>query len=275
MSVPKRISLLSSRPVQIGLAGIIIIGMLVAVLVVRGKTPKVRRTSGPPGPVLLVPGYGGDTSDLLTLEQALKAQGRSTILVEYTGDGTGDLRDQAKKLDQAVTQALQNKPQSQTVDVVGYSAGGIIARYWADKMGGAIKLRAAVTLGSPHNGTNLAGLGAVLFPQLCPLGCQQLTPNSEFLRELPELTPGPTWTSIWTTNDEVVTPPESAKLDQALSINLQQICPDSDIKHGGLPKDPQAIGITLRALGQIPLDTVPPASECGQLRTEGTAANPL
>src|SRR5437763_8520103 len=49
-----------------------------------------------PGPVLLLPGYGGSTSSLERLAATLRARtGRDVRVVRAVGDGTGDLTAQA------------------------------------------------------------------------------------------------------------------------------------------------------------------------------------
>ena len=56
------------------------------------------------GPVLLVPGYGGSTASLTALAVALlQSEGRDATVVALAGDGTGDLREQAEVLDDAVS----------------------------------------------------------------------------------------------------------------------------------------------------------------------------
>ena len=98
-----------------------------------------------------------------------------------------------------------------------------------------------VTLGSPHHGTSLADLAGGLAPAQCPEGCRQLATGSDLLARLnagDETPDGPTWVSIWTTQDETVTPPDSARLDGALNLPVQSVCPDARVGHGELPARP-------------------------------------
>jgi triacylglycerol lipase len=151
--------------------------------------------------------------------------------------------------------------------VVGYSAGGVIARLWAAD-GGADRARRVVTLGSPQHGTTVADLAIGYAPAECPEGCRQLTTDSDLLAELnagDETPDGPTWVSIWTTSDQTVTPPESAALVGALELPVQSVCADSAVTHGQLPTDPLVQGMVLAELA--PGDPVPLTSaDCTRLR---------
>ena len=139
---------------------------------------------------------------------------------------------------------------AESVDVVGYSAGGLVARLWVAD-GHADVVRRVVTLGSPHHGTSLADLAGDVAPGQCPLGCQQMASDSDLLAGLnggDETPDGPTWVSIWTTQDETVTPPDSARLDGALNLPVQSVCADARVGHGDLPRDPLVQQIVLAEL---------------------------
>lgn len=207
-----------------------------------------------PGTVVLVPGYGGSRTALTRLADRLDAAGRNTDVLTLPGDGTGDLLAQADRLDRAVRDALDAG--SPSVDVIGYSAGGVVTRLWVARHDGAQVARRIVTLGSPLHGARIAGVGAALAPDACPEACRQLAPGSDLLAGLDEPLPaGLPWLSIWTENDETVQPPDSARLAGAVNVPLQSICPSSRIGHGDLPTDPQVTALVLNALGTAPLTT--------------------
>ncbi|WP_211245927.1 esterase/lipase family protein [Actinomadura oligospora] len=248
----------------------------VIVLVVAGRFALARagRDAGPaadqstPGPVVLVPGYGGGTDGLAVLARRFERLGRRAVIVLPPGNGTGDLRKQADSLDRRVNALLRGGAPS--VDVVGYSAGGVVTRLWARDHNGAHKARRIVTLGSPHQGADVSAAGAALSPGACPTACQQLVPDSPLLRGLGDrVGDSPEWMSVWTTRDQVVTPPESARLDGAINVVLQEICPDVRTGHDALPSDPLVGGLVLRALGSD-LMTTPAPSDCASLRADGS-----
>jgi triacylglycerol lipase len=220
------------------------------------------------GPVLLVPGYGGNASSLTALAERLRATGRTVHIVALPGDGTGDLLAQVNTLDDAVNDALAGGAPS--VDIVGYSAGGLVTRLWVADDAGQHRVRRVVTLGSPLHGTQIAAAGSALIPGVCPLACQQLVPNSPLLRgvESQPLPAGLPWLSLWTENDETVTPPDSARLAGAVNVPLQDVCPSVRVTHSQLPSTPLVTGIVLAALNDPALPT-PTASQCDALTTSG------
>jgi triacylglycerol esterase/lipase EstA (alpha/beta hydrolase family) len=247
----------------LGLAAVVVAGGGFAVRALQGGGPAVvpvAQDAQPP--VLLVPGYGGATSDLEPLAAALRAQGRTATIVHLAGDGTGDLEVQAGVLEEAVRTALRGGADS--VDVVGYSAGGVTARLWLRAYDGGSVARRIVTLGSPHHGSDLASLASDIAPDSCPEACRQLATDSDLVRSLDsgdETPPGPAWVSIWSTDDRVSTPPDTAVLRGALDVSVQSVCPGRQVTHGQLPTDPAVIAMVLGELRRTP-PTVPSASVC-------------
>jgi triacylglycerol lipase len=227
------------------LAGLALAVLAVAAAVVvprigSGDTVRPVRQDVQP-PVLLVPGYGGGTAGLEVMAAALRREGRDVTVVHLAGDGTGDLHEQAAMVQRAVEAAG-----SRSVDVVGYSAGGVTVRLWAHTYDGGSVARRIVTLGSPQHGTDLAALANDLAPGQCPAACRQLATDSDLIRELnrgDETPDGPAWISIWTTDDEISTPPETASLAGALDFSVQQICPGAEVSHGQLPESPVVIAM--------------------------------
>jgi triacylglycerol lipase len=209
------------------------------------------------GTVLLVPGYGGGTDGLDRLAAAIRATGRTATVVEMPDGGTGDLTVQADALNAAADAALRQAP---SVDVIGYSAGGVVARLWVQQHDGVHKARRVVTLGSPHQGARLAAAGAAGLPGACPAACQQLAPGSTLLAQLHSPVPvPPQWLSIWTEQDQTVVPPDSARLDGAENVDIQVACPGRTVGHGDLPTDDYVTGLVLDAIGTAPIG---PAAPC-------------
>ena len=234
-------------------AAVLLVGVTVPRLLA-GDAPVVAVPQDLPGTVVLVPGYGGSTASLQVLARDLAQSGRSAVVVDLPGDGTGDLRESAQVLDGVVAAALGAGAPS--VDVVGYSAGGVTARYWLRELGGAALTRRVVTLGSPSHGTGLARQGAVLGAAVCPTACQQLVPGSDLLDDLnrgDETPDGPAYLAIWTEQDETVTPPDSARLEGAVALAVQDVCPGRVVSHGELPRDAAVAELVRTALGTAPL----------------------
>jgi triacylglycerol lipase len=254
------------RRLLLGVLGLALVVVVIAVVVaVVRRAPAVDPVAQDrPGPVLLVPGYGGSTASLQVLADALTAQGRDARIVKPAGSGTQDLRDQAADLRDAVSDALSSTG-APSVDLVGYSAGGVVVRYYVAELGGGSHVRRAVTLASPHHGTDLASLAGTLGTTACPTACQQLAPDSDLLRSLnagDETPAGPVWVALWTEDDATVVPPDSGSLSGALDLDLQKICPGVRAGHPDVPRTPAVIAIVESVLGRS-APTSPGPAVCG------------
>jgi len=256
---------------------VLVVALAVAVVLgaVAALAAGLAGTAGPgtgplaPGeaPVLVVPGYNGTPASVGTLAARLRSAGRRVVVVDLPDRGTGDLRASATALGRAVDRAGAAR-----VDLVGYSAGGVVVRLWLADPARALRARRVVLLGTLNHGTELAGAAAALGPGLCGSICQ-LAPGSAVLAELnrgDETPPGPRFFSIWTAQDQTVVPPATAVLDGAANIRVQDVCPSARLGHGDLVTSPLALGLVVEAL-QGTLPDPPGADDCAALRATGAA----
>jgi triacylglycerol esterase/lipase EstA (alpha/beta hydrolase family) len=262
------------RRFAIGVVAIIvlILAVIVGRVVIAPHSPPPANQARP-GPVILVPGYGGDVASLDDLAGSLRREGRVAQILRLPDSGTGDLTVQAKALQQLVGHDLDDGAPS--VDLVGYSAGGVTVRLWASEAHHAATARRIVTIGSPQHGTTVASAAGLLLGAGCTGGCAELQPDSELLDRLnagDETPNGPEWTSIWSTADQTVVPPASASLVGADDITVQSVCPTDQVSHSGEPRDPVVIGLVLSALGTGSLPR-PVSADCDRFRQLGVARN--
>jgi hypothetical protein len=247
---------------------IVVVAVAVRVIVNMNDAPAAVDLTRP-GAVILVPGYGGGQAALDVLAGRLREAGRVTSVVALPDDGNGDLHGQADALDAAVRAALRQGAPS--VDLIGYSAGGVVVRLWTESYSAASAARRVVTLGSPLHGAAIAAAGTAVVPGACPTACQQLAPGSSLLSTLDKDQPSRPWLSVWTRDDQTVTPPDSARLTGAVNVELQSVCADATVQHGQLPTDPLVTGLVLRDLDAAdPLTTAPGPADCATLRATGT-----
>lgn len=219
-----------------------------------GDAPSTgEETSAPLPMVVLVSGYGGDGGDIEPLADALRSEGREVVIFPPVGDNTGDLVEQARLLGTFVDNELTDADGDplDTVDVIGFSAGGVVARVWASDFGGALVARRILTIAAPHHGTRLARLAEL--GGFCEGACVQLVPNSallERLNEADETPAGPEWITIWSESDRTVTPVDSASLEGSLAITVQSVCPAARTDHLQLPDSPVVLAALSSALGR-------------------------
>ena len=138
-----------------------------------------------------------------------------------------------------------------SVDIVGFSAGGLTARILLTMRGTTPLIRRVVTLGAPMRGTDLRALGPRA-PAVCePYGsCGEMVPTSMLMRHLPPITAAqPRIISIWSSSDDVIVPPSSSSAPGLVSVNIQRTCPNAGtVGHLALLTDPTALALTTEAL---------------------------
>ncbi|MFD1661590.1 esterase/lipase family protein [Streptomyces caeni] len=156
-------------------------------------------------PVVLLHGFIDNRSVFVLLRRNLAQHGRQHIESLNYSPLTCDIRTAARLLGRHIEELCERTGQSQ-VDIVAHSLGGLIARYYVQGLGGDLRVRKLVTLGTPHSGTRVAPL-ANAHPIV-----RQMRPGSPVIEELRRPAPGCRThiVSFWSDLDPLMDPLESA-----------------------------------------------------------------
>jgi pimeloyl-ACP methyl ester carboxylesterase len=142
-------------------------------------------------------------------------------VIEVNFDGLARTVDSPRKYAEKVEvrvqemyDTLEQEYEGAEIVVVGHSMGGMVARYFVEKLGYEEQVDRILTFGSPHQGTLIAvpfGL-----PILGSKGARDLSPGSQFLRTLnePGLADGVEYCAVYTLNDPMMIPRKNAALPE-------------------------------------------------------------
>ncbi|MFE9676000.1 esterase/lipase family protein [Streptomyces sp. NPDC006259] len=196
-----------------------------------GAEDPARLPTQAPPPVVLLHGFIDNRSVFVLLRRSLAQHGRHRVESLNYSPLTCDIRIAAELLGRHIEEICERTGSSR-VDVVGHSLGGLIARYYVQRLGGDARVRTLVTLGTPHSGTRVAPLASAH-----PI-VRQMRPGSEVIEELSRPAPGcrTRFISFWSDLDHLMAPLESARLEHPdlLAENVQV----SGIGHLALPVHP-------------------------------------
>lgn len=198
-------------------------------------------TSATRPPALLLHGFSDNRSVFVLLRRALGAGAARHVEAYNYSPFTRDLRVTARHLARRVEELCTRTGQEQ-VDLVGHSLGGLVARYYIQRLGGDARVRTLVTLGTPHSGTSVAP-----FMDAHPL-VRQMRPDSEVLAELAAPAPGcaTRCVAFWSEFDALMAPVGTARIEHPdLRVENVQV---TGIGHLALPAHPTVIAAVLRAL---------------------------
>jgi pimeloyl-ACP methyl ester carboxylesterase len=166
---------------------------------------RVSREGGAhPTPVLLLHGYGANSSYWLFASQALEAAGFGAVHAFNYRPVRHDIP-AASALCVERARELMDEYQTDRIHLVGHSAGGIVVRH-AAQLGGLVEASTVVTVAAPHRGAPLArwGMGGTV---------REMRPGSPLLALL-TAAPAPSGTRFvsYYSNMDVVVPGYSARL---------------------------------------------------------------
>lgn len=200
--------------------------------------------TGPP-PVVLLHGFIDNRSVFVLLRRALAQhrgrEGRQHLESLNYSPLTCDIRTAAELLGRHIEE-IRARTGRQRVDIVGHSLGGLIARYYVQRLGGDRHVRTLVTLGTPHSGTRIVPL-ADAHPIV-----RQMRPGSSVIEELRLPAPGcrTRFVSVWSDLDQVMDPPETACVDHPdlIARNVRV----TGIGHLALPVHPTVAAVVRQTL---------------------------
>ena len=163
---------------------------------------------------MLVHGIKDDSRKMEPMARHLHGIGRSTHSISLKPSwGEVGIDELARQLDGFIREKI---PAAQKFDLVGFSMGGLVCRYYLQRMGGLPRVDHFVTVASPHRGTVMAWLA-------WNRGGLQMRPGSAFLRDLNgdlEVLDRVKFTSIWTPLDLMIVPSNSSRTGIGREIKI-------------------------------------------------------
>lgn len=170
--------------------------------------------STPRNPILLLHGIWDTGAIFKPMTRYLNSLGWETHDLNLTpNNGDGCLAGLAQ---QVAAYADRTFAPDTPFDLLGFSMGGIVGRYYLQRLGGVERIQRFVTLSSPHRGTWVA-YGSLR------LGCMQMRPSHSFLQDLNQdmtTLERINFTSIWTPLDAMILPAISSQVSVARDVKV-------------------------------------------------------
>jgi triacylglycerol lipase len=171
-------------------------------------------------PVILVHGLWDTEHVFKQLRSHLETQGWDVYSLDLLpSNGSAPLDVLASQLERYIAKTFSP---DQTLDLVGYSMGGIVSRYYLQRLGGLDRVARFITLSAPHNGTLAAQFSRFK-------GCQQMRRNHPFIQDLNKdlhQLEQVQFTSLWTPYDAIILPSTSSILPvgktERLNVSLHK-----------------------------------------------------
>ena len=211
------------------------------------------------------------TSSRSRLRSGRRAARRRSCSSPATAPATSTIRPTACRT--PCRQAVDGGADS--VDLVGYSAGGVTVR--------ALGARRTTGARSPAGSSPWARRSTAptwprsprdLAPGSCPEACRQLATDSDLMRSLnsgDETPDGPRWVSIWTTDDQVSVPPrDRGRSTVRWTSPCSRSARAARSPTASCPTDPAVIAMVLAELQRTPPvvrpgRSAPPATSVGDV----------
>ncbi|MFE7232358.1 esterase/lipase family protein [Streptomyces sp. NPDC002405] len=192
-------------------------------------------------PVLLVHGLFSNRAIFHVMRRGLRQAGFHRVAVLNYNWLSNDVRSAARLLAEQVERICEDSGHER-VHVIGHSLGGVVARYYAQRLGGDARVHTLVTLGAPHHGTLAAAVPLPL------RAIRQLRPGSDVLTELAGPAPGceTRFVAFHSDLDELIVPAANARLVHP-DLRIRNV-PVRAVGHVSLPLHGRVVGEVCRVL---------------------------
>jgi triacylglycerol lipase len=165
-------------------------------------------------PIVLVHGLMDTSRDMRKIASYLRDLGWQVVDIDLTPN-TGDTRLEilAKQVADLVERTFAPH---QPIDLLGFSMGGLVTRYYLQRLGGIERVERFISISAPHRGTIAANFST-------RIGCMQMRPDSDFITDLyrdVDRLHQLNVTSIWTPFDLIILPPSSSRLGVGTELQI-------------------------------------------------------
>lgn len=232
---------------------------------------KCKPSAAHPRPIVLVHGtILNQKNDWSAVSPELKNAGYCVYSLNYGAGlftlgqfyGLAKVTDAASELKTFINKVKSSAGTSQ-VDIVAHSLGGVVSRYYIQKLSGASSVKNLVSIASPHNGTTMSGIAGLadIVPGVANVfvfswckSCADQIVGSSLLASLNAgggTSPSVSYTNIVTKYDEIVTPYDKAAFlsgSNVSNITLQNGCDKDYSEHLAITYDQRALWYVRKAL---------------------------
>lgn len=197
-------------------------------------------------PIILVHGVVDNRSIFTLLRRSLRRRGFGRTYGLNYSPFTEDIAKVAERLGVLIDEVCEQTGYER-VHIIGHSMGGLVARYYVQRLGGDRHVHTVCTLGTPHGGSAWANL-----VRWRVLG--QMRSTSHLIQELAEPAPGcrTRFIAIWSDLDELVVPQRNARIQhpdlRARNVFIR------GIGHMSLPVDRRVVHEISTVLAQLDHD---------------------
>lgn len=174
-------------------------------------------------PIMMIYGFGATRRTLAILEKRLHHDGFTVFSVRLGGFfntfNTDSIEQLGRHVEAKVERLYKKHGFRGKLTILGHSKGGLIGHYYIKKLGGAKRVKALITLGTPHMGNPWAMVMSYTPVSWIFKSLKQMSPTSQFIQSLKE-TPFPPNVKIVSiySKDDTVCPYPVAVLHETSNV---------------------------------------------------------